>query len=160
MKRECRLSAPRPSDQSSVTILIFELHESPVDRRTNPFEFLVFGLIETRFLLSLATKINGARLAQVRGDHTAFFTDEAERVFSAFEFNAFARRLFFDVLANAVFACAAALDTVATLIKSEIVERFVKLYFAGVEMLVLTDHDNYRRLASSRSASRSCSCRF
>lgn len=61
--------------------------------------------------------------------------DETESVIGAFEFHALFERLFFDVLANAIFAGAARLHAMTALIESEVVEGAVKVNFSLVEML-------------------------
>ncbi len=69
-----------------------------------------------------------------------FGADKAKRMGRAFKFHALLRRLFFDVLANAILTSATRLDAMTTLIEREVVKSSVEMDFSSVEVFSRRHH--------------------
>lgn len=76
----------------------------------------------------------------MRRHHATFRADEAQGLARPLEFDAFARCLFFDMLANSVLTRTAGFDAIPALIKRELVECAVEVDLAVVKMLISGFH--------------------
>ncbi len=128
-------AARRTARISKVVMLepktIFKFHDLPVNSARQSFQTLVPFVIEARFALSLGTNINCARLTKMRRHVASAASDESQMRMRAFrEMHSALCRLFLDVLADSVLACAIREDAASAGGVCEVVEPVIDSFFS------------------------------